>query len=472
MTKKNIRILLIEDDDVDSEALERFFKKTNRPYELKIASTENEAVDALAAFEFDIVLLDYNLQTTTGMDLLPNIEDIPVIFVTGHGSEEIAIEAMRHGIYDYIIKDADQNYLKIMPFTIKNALERKHAEKEFKSSEERFRALTENTTDLTVIIDKKSTVSYINPTIKHRFDYSAEEVLGKNSSELIHPDDMPMIDKKGLKAIKNPGESIILDDFRVQHKNGSWIYLTGHMIYLPDVSGINGLVGNFQDISLRKQAEEKLAASQRQLDVIINTVPDIIYRLDAEGKITFISDAIQHYGYMPETLLGTSIFDLIYQEDKDKAKDKINERRTRDRISRSFEVRFLTKEQGNVPFEIFSVSAEGLYNSKHASHEAFMGTQGIARDITQRKEAENERERLINELREALENVKALNGLLPICSNCKKIRDDKGYWNLLECYLEDHSEASFSHSICPECSDKLYGHEDWYQSMKNDEGTG
>jgi DNA-binding NtrC family response regulator len=65
-----------------------------------------------------------------------------------------------------------------------------------------------------------------------------------------------------------------------------------------------------------------------------------------------------------------------------------------------------------------------------------------------------ERQRLTKQLMEALENVKALNGLLPICASCKKIRDDKGYWNQLESYISNHSEASFTHSYCPECSRK------------------
>ena len=69
----------------------------------------------------------------------------------------------------------------------------------------------------------------------------------------------------------------------------------------------------------------------------------------------------------------------------------------------------------------------------------------------------------------ALERVKTLNGLLPICASCKKIRDDKGYWNQIESYLKKHSEAEFSHSMCPECSDKFYGKEDWYIKMKEKE---
>jgi hypothetical protein len=70
------------------------------------------------------------------------------------------------------------------------------------------------------------------------------------------------------------------------------------------------------------------------------------------------------------------------------------------------------------------------------------------------------------ELKEALNNIKQLSGLLPICAHCKKIRDDKGYWNQIEGYIQKYSEASFSHGMCPECSDKLYGEEDWYIEMK------
>jgi DNA-binding NtrC family response regulator len=73
------------------------------------------------------------------------------------------------------------------------------------------------------------------------------------------------------------------------------------------------------------------------------------------------------------------------------------------------------------------------------------------------KRAEEEREKLIHELQEALAKVKTLSGMLPICASCKNIRDDKGYWNQIESYIRDHSEAEFSHSICPDCKKKLYG---------------
>jgi len=77
-------------------------------------------------------------------------------------------------------------------------------------------------------------------------------------------------------------------------------------------------------------------------------------------------------------------------------------------------------------------------------------------EIAERKRTENERERLISELQDALSRVKMLSGMLPICANCKKIRDDKGYWNQIELYIKEHSEAEFSHGICPDCCKKLY----------------
>lgn len=72
------------------------------------------------------------------------------------------------------------------------------------------------------------------------------------------------------------------------------------------------------------------------------------------------------------------------------------------------------------------------------------------------KKSAEERKNLIEKLRDSLANIKQLSGLLPICSSCKKIRDDKGYWNQIEGYIRDHSEANFSHGICPECTKKLY----------------
>jgi sigma-B regulation protein RsbU (phosphoserine phosphatase) len=87
---------------------------------------------------------------------------------------------------------------------------------------------------------------------------------------------------------------------------------------------------------------------------------------------------------------------------------------------------------------------------------AIIGIQGIFWDISARKQTEAERDQLIQELQKALANVKSLSGLLPICSGCKKIRDDKGYWNQVESYVQRHSEATFTHGLCPVCMKKYF----------------
>lgn len=84
----------------------------------------------------------------------------------------------------------------------------------------------------------------------------------------------------------------------------------------------------------------------------------------------------------------------------------------------------------------------------------------------ERRQAEAQREQLIKELQDAVSRIKILRGLLPICASCKKIRDDKGYWNDLESYISDHSEADFSHGICPECARRLYPGWDEFDKQK------
>jgi HAMP domain-containing protein len=91
---------------------------------------------------------------------------------------------------------------------------------------------------------------------------------------------------------------------------------------------------------------------------------------------------------------------------------------------------------------------------------------GFRKSLIEKKQAEQEREKLIIELKDAIANIKTLSGLLPICAGCKKIRNDQGYWQQLESYLADHSEADFSHGICPECAKKLYP--DYYKKASED----
>lgn len=125
-----------------------------------------------------------------------------------------------------------------------------------------------------------------------------------------------------------------------------------------------------------------------------------------------------------------------------------------------FELRGTAQRQGQVEQEILlqgnpplylDVRIIGLRDRQHGQGKLIM-----LRDITDRKQLETEREELIETLQETLGQVKTLKGLLPICANCKKIRDDQGYWQKIEVYIHEHTEADFSHGICPDCRKKLY----------------
>ncbi len=128
-------------------------------------------------------------------------------------------------------------------------------------------------------------------------------------------------------------------------------------------------------------------------------------------------------------------------------------------LPRLIEERKLT---GNAHGELVARHPDGTLFPIEMSSVVFPDARGnqftcmILRDISRRKQAEAERERLIAELQEALGKVKLLSGLLSICASCKKIRDEQGHWEHLEIYIRNRSAADFSHGLCPECIQKLY----------------
>ena len=115
------------------------------------------------------------------------------------------------------------------------------------------------------------------------------------------------------------------------------------------------------------------------------------------------------------------------------------------------------------------LSGRLLMHSEELEESIIEKTQYLNDEILIRKKTEENLKKTIKKLLKTQGEVKTLSGLLPICASCKKIRDDKGYWKNLEEYIQTHSEASFSHGMCSECSDKLYGKENWYIEMKNEE---
>ena len=223
----------------------------------------------------------------------------------------------------------------------------------------------------------------------------------------------------------------------------------------------------------------------RLYEILANAIPDVIYIIDPDSNIIEVNKRAEDYGYKTAELIGRPFSDLVTDEYKEVARQMVIERRAkimeikngiRKQFSSIVELPFITKSNetaemrvsGNTFVADFEVQTIRVHKGEPIKKNHIY-TVGIARDISEQKKFEREKEQLIAELEKSLNNVKTLSGLLPICANCKKVRDDKGYWSKIESYIEQHSEAKFSHGMCEECAEELYGDTTWYKNRKNGE---
>ena len=119
------RILFIEDDVVDQMAIKRMAKENMHDLKYDICNSIGDAFQQLANNNYDVIVTDYQLGDGNAMDVVEHVVDSPVIFVTGMGNEELAVTAMKSGAYDYLIKDPDYQYLKVLPLTLTRAISHK-----------------------------------------------------------------------------------------------------------------------------------------------------------------------------------------------------------------------------------------------------------------------------------------------------------------------------------------------------------
>ncbi|MCI0422399.1 MAG: PAS domain S-box protein, partial [Acidobacteria bacterium] len=176
---------------------------------------------------------------------------------------------------------------------------------------------------------------------------------------------------------------------------------------------------------------------------------DLIALLDLKSHLIYASPSHEPVlGYDPAWLVGRSFSALIHPEDLPLARLAISQL-PESGPGKPIDVRLRTASGDWLDAELLlsTFSISGV-----PGHRILLS----ARSISERKRAQQEREKLIQELQEAFARIKVLSGFIPICSSCKKIRDDQGYWNHLEAYIQSHTEAQFSHGICPDCAAVLY----------------
>jgi PAS domain S-box-containing protein len=207
-------------------------------------------------------------------------------------------------------------------------------------------------------------------------------------------------------------------------------------LFAVEGCGISFLAGQLH--AQRSRAEQEAQDANRarnEISDLVESIPAGFQAFDGDFRLTFMNWAAQ--GILErnaEELLGRTIWDQFPQLDT--GVEQLLRRVMAVRARGSCETYY---------------GPLGMWLSLHVN--PFReGISVLFRDISERKNAEVERERLISELQAALAQVRTLRGLIPICAWCKKIRNDHGYWEQLELYLTSHSEADFTHGMCPDCA--------------------
>jgi PAS domain S-box-containing protein len=215
---------------------------------------------------------------------------------------------------------------------------------------------------------------------------------------------------------------------------------------LFEVGGRKVIQGIVRDISGRKLAEDALQESEERYRSLFTGNHSVMLLIDPDNADIVDANpaATAYYGWSYKEITRKKITDIntltkvqVYNEIERARKEECRHFLFRHRLANG-DIRDVEVYSG--PLKIHG--RQLLYSIIH--------------DITERKRAQEERDRLIDDLQKAMNEIKALKGVLPFCSFCKKIRDDKGYWEKIDVYIRNHSQADISHGVCPECMKKHY----------------
>ena len=354
------------------------------------------------------------------------------------GLLEVSCERGKSEGGETIFQEEERKLLDAVAKKLGVAIELKNAEEALKESESRLQRILSTTPDGFFVVNAQNArITKANSAFCDMLGYNEAEMLTLRISDIEY--------KKTHEEISRHIETIMRqgsDRFETVHrrKDGSPVDVEVSVSFLegkePD------LVVFVRDITERKRAEEALRVFRKALE----NSTDAIGMSTPQGRHYYQNKAFdQLFGdigeHPPDTVyvekkVGEEVFQRIMSGGQWKG-----------------EIQMYAKDK-----RILDIDLRAYANMNEDGN--IMSIVGIHTDITERKRSEAEREQLIRDLQRAMTEIKTLGGLVPICSSCKKIRDDGGYWNQLEAYLQQHSYAEFTHSICPECEKKLYPDED------------
>jgi PAS domain S-box-containing protein len=448
MKNGTIQVLLLEDSENDALLLVREFEQQNLHCECKRVSMKVELQRALKERAWDIIISDYRLPDFTGLDALKLVRDAgldtPFISVSGALGEQQAVEVMRAGANDYLMKDNLARLVPVIRRELREAEGRQHR-RQVQEELDQSRKDLEDFFEYAVIgvhfARPDGVIIRANQAELDLLGCSRDEYVGHDRAE-FHAD---VESEQEMMRLLRAGET--LRDFECQLRcrdgsvktvlvNGNARFQNGELVHTRCFT---------RDVTELKRAQATIS----HLASLVSSSLDAIVgaRLDLT-VVSWNAGAEKLFGYTAVEMIGKPLSQLQHPNRPDEL-PSIFDRLSRGERIEGHETVGTRKGGRRVPISLTVSPILGEDSS-------IGGLSLIARDITTRKEEEEERLQLIKELSEALASVKTLRGLLPICAACKKIRDDRGYWQQVEVYVKHNSEADFSHAICPECVARLY----------------
>src|SRR6266567_7123898 len=215
---KPLRILHLEDDPDYADLVGSLLEKDGLQAELIVVSNRAGFEAALAGETFDLILADYLLPDCNGLQALSWAQQkrpqIPFLLISGTIGEQAAIESLKHGATDYVLKHWPERLVPAVRRALQEAaerLQRKRAETELIRREKYFRALTQNSPDVLTIVNREGIFQYNSPSLKRVLGYEPEELAGRNAFALVHPDDLLSARRAFERALQDP-------ELRVTHE--------------------------------------------------------------------------------------------------------------------------------------------------------------------------------------------------------------------------------------------------------------
>ena len=338
-------------------------------------------------------------------------------------------------------------------------LEQTQENERLQQIEERWLAIAESTQDAILMMDPEGRVSYWNRAAERMLGHTRVEAIGQNLHDLVAPARFHPAYHTAFQKFQQTGQGSSVGkilDLEALRKDGQEISVQLSLSAVQMNDGWHAL-GIIRDITERKRIEDELRRKERLLSESqrLGHIGSFFYELS--GNMQWSDEMYRLYGVSPETFTPTveAFLDLIHPDDRQSMQDWIAACAAGEKPD-ALDFR-VNRPDGTMCY----VRGWGEVVLDNDNRPIYMA--GIGQDITERKRAEEEIQQYVaelaernKELQDALADIKQLTGMLPICASCKKIKDGKGYWQGVESYITEHSEAVFSHGLCPECEKKMY----------------